>query len=310
MELLQLRYFRAIAKYESVTLAAREFGIPQSAMSQTLARLEKDLGVQLFDRKNNRLHLNKSGKVFLAHVEQSLSELDVGIQMLSTPQDRIMGPIRLLVRENSRFVIQCVSKFAKQYPDVSFYICHDFYSDDDSEYNLCIAASPFYMQMKRSIPLIRERMILAVCDEHPLSGRKTIRLEELKDERFITQSTHSSLYNMTVDKCRLAGFDPRISISCDDPYFIRKYISENMGISIAPSISWAGRFRENTRLLEIVDPPLYSTSYLVWNEKKYQSPAVRAFRHFLKNESYLIEGNLIQSGQQETPSDPGRSGDV
>lgn len=294
MELLQLRHFQAIARYESVTQAAKAFQIPQSAMSQSLSRLEKELGdVKLFDRKNNRIHLNESGRIFLRYVNEALQALDNGVQTISTPQDRIAGVVHVLVLENSRFVISCVSKFKNQYPDVSFYICHDFYSDEISDYDVCIASSPSYREMNRSLPLIKEPMVLAVCDTHPLADRKVVKLSELSEEKFITQSARSSMYILTMERCRSAGFEPRISISCDDPYYIRKYVSEGMGITIAPAVSWAGRFRENTRLISIIEPEITSTSYLLWNDKKYQSPAMRRFRHFLRDQSKLIEGNMI-----------------
>ncbi len=294
MELLQLRYFQAIARFESVTQAAKLFQVPQSAMSQSLSRLEKELGdVKLFDRKNNRIYLNESGQIFLKYVNEALLALDNGVKTLSLPQDKIAGVINLLVLENSRFVISCVSKFKNQYPDVSFYICHDFYSDEISNYDICVAASPSYRQMNRSLPLIKEPMVLAVCDSHPLAERKSVNLSDLSEEKFITQSARSSMYMLTIERCRTAGFEPKISISCDDPYYIRKYVSEGMGITIAPSVSWAGRFRANTRLIPIIEPEITSTSYLLWNDKKYQSPAMRRFRHFLLDQSKLIEGNMI-----------------
>ena len=76
MELLQLRYFCTVAQYESITRAAEYYHIPQPAMSQTIARLEKELGIRLFDRKNGRLFLNDKGRIFLASVEKALDELD------------------------------------------------------------------------------------------------------------------------------------------------------------------------------------------------------------------------------------------
>ena len=61
MELLQLRYFVTVAKMQSITKAANYYGIPQPAMSQTIARLEADLGgIRLFDRKNSRIYLNET----------------------------------------------------------------------------------------------------------------------------------------------------------------------------------------------------------------------------------------------------------
>lgn len=50
VDLLQLHYFRTVAKFEHMTRAAREIRIAQPALSKTIARLEEDLGVRLFDR--------------------------------------------------------------------------------------------------------------------------------------------------------------------------------------------------------------------------------------------------------------------
>lgn len=294
MELLQLRYFQSIARFRSVSEAARFYGIPQSAMSQSLKRLENDLGgIRLFDRVNQRIVLNEKGRMFLQRVDEVLAILDSAVREARDTPDEIAGAVHLLVTENTRFVVQCVSQFKQIYPDVSFYICHDYYSNQEAEYDLCISASSYDHQMKASAPLIRERMVLAVCDSHPLAQRQSVSLAELKDEKFIVSTERSSLYRLTVESCRAFGFEPRISISCDDPYFIRKYISTNMGVVIAPSLSWEGRFRENTRLIEIVDPPLYSTSYIYWNDRVYHSPTVTAFREYLREEARKVRGNLL-----------------
>ncbi len=294
MELLQLRYFQTAARLQSMTLAAKEWQIPQPAMSQAIRRLEKELGgVRLFDRVGNRIQLNDSGRLFLRHVEDALASLDSGVQEVTRREEEISGPLRLLVLDSSRFVIECMAAFVSMHPSVRFTICHDFYSDSASSYDLCVSAGPYLKEMNKSVPLIRERLVLAVADTHPLAGRESVRLEDLKDEKFITQSARTSLYAVTVTQCRSAGFDPQIVISCDDTYYIRKYISEGMGITIAPSISWAGRFRANTKLIEIDDPILFSTTRLFWNDKNYQSRTATAFRQFLQTEALKLKDNLI-----------------
>lgn len=294
MELLQLRYFQTIAEYESVTHAANHYHIPQSAMSQTLQRLERELGdIKLFDRRNNRIYLNENGRRFLASVQTALTALDDGVRSLQAQEESISGPIHLLVMENRRFVTNCVAMFAEKNPNVNFNICHDFYSGLDADYDFCITSNMAYKQMKSCLPLVHERIVLNVHENHPLAQRASVSLSELQDEKFITLSIHSSLYNITYERCRACGFEPKVSIICDDPYFVRKYVSQNMGVALAPGLSWAGRFRENTKQIPIDDPPIFSTSYLLWNDKRYQSPAVIEFRHFLKEQASKIEGNMI-----------------
>ena len=76
MELLQLRYFKAVAENESLTQTANKLFISPPSLSSTISRLEKELGTELFDRHGNRLHLNTRGYVFLECVNQILSSLD------------------------------------------------------------------------------------------------------------------------------------------------------------------------------------------------------------------------------------------
>ena len=291
MELLQLKYFQTIAQFESVTRAASYYNIPQSAMSQTLSRLEKELGYKLFERKNNRIYLNDQGKVFLEAVNTSLSALEAGKNALKEMNSEISGSINLLVLENHRFLVYCVHAFLTQHPGVRFSITHEY--NPEQAYDLCISSEMRYKRMQDAIPLIAERIILAVHEEHPLAGREKVTLPELKNEKFITTGMHSALYNITIQKCHEAGFEPDIAIICDDPYFARKYISLNMGISLAPSVSWAGRFRANTKLIEVVDPQIITTSYLLSDPHSHSRPAVTAFLEFVVNESKKIEGNLL-----------------
>lgn len=65
MELLQLEYFLTVAKLEHMTKAAQELRIAQPALSKTIARLEQDLGVPLFDRQGRKIRLNPYGQAFM-----------------------------------------------------------------------------------------------------------------------------------------------------------------------------------------------------------------------------------------------------
>lgn len=70
MELTQLIYFQKVAQLEHLTKAAQELYISQPSLSQTIARLEADVGVPLFVRKGNSIHLNDYGRAFLKRVNE------------------------------------------------------------------------------------------------------------------------------------------------------------------------------------------------------------------------------------------------
>lgn len=293
MELLQLRYFQKVAELESITKASNYFLIPQPSMSQTISRLEKELGVRLFDRRNGKLFLNERGQNFLSYVNRALLELDNGITAVTEQTESISGTVTVKVMENHRFILTCIPKFAELYPNVSISVSHGYYEDPDVTYDLCISSRMVYRNMTAFEPLVKEHLVLAVHENNPLASQKVASILDLRGQKIISLPRQSSLHSLTLNHCRAHGFEPLIPIICDDPYFIRKYVSDDMGIALAPAVSWKGRFRDNTVLIPMEDTTLCAMSYLLWDEKRYLSPAVRKFREYLLAESKKLDDNLI-----------------
>ncbi len=285
MELLQLRYFQKVAELENMTQAAQYFSVPQPSMSQAIARLERELNTRLFERRNGRLFLNEKGRTFLSHIEKTLQALDAGVASVTEDTERISGPVSIKVLENHRFVLTCIPAFSRRYPDVHISISHGYYEDPNTVCDLCISSHPSYKHMTAAAPLIRESVVLAVHQDHPLAKKGSACIRDLQGQRLISLPPQTELHALTLKYCRALGFEPQIPIVCDDPYFIRKYISENMGIALAPALSWKGRFRENTVLLPLTEPELQICSYLLWDDSRYVSPAASCFRDFLLTEA-------------------------
>lgn len=298
MNLLQLRYFLKVATLENITKAANDCMIPQPAMSKMIAKLEKELGVKLFDRNKNALYLNEKGREFKAHVENILSELDYAVMSLQKEDDTLQGTIRILANENQRFIQGCVAEFSKANPEVNFHVSHDFRTQNIEDYDIGIISSAAVRYNSGvAVPLIREELALAVEENSQYATKNHVEISELKNEKFITTSVNSTLHSLVVECCKQAGFSPVIPFTFDDPYFVRKYVSESFGVAIAPTISWKGRFRTNTVIVPII-PKIYATSYIVWNDRKYAAPCVIAFRNFIIREAKKIDGNLAQGEQK------------
>lgn len=86
MKLTQLQYFKAVAETGKISLAAKKLYVSAPALSISIANLESELGVKLFDRTNNRIVLNEHGKIYLSYVNQILGDLDQAHQKLQQTQ--------------------------------------------------------------------------------------------------------------------------------------------------------------------------------------------------------------------------------
>src|SRR5690606_28824085 len=114
MELLQLRYFRTAAQLENFTKTAEHYMIPQSAVSKTIRKLEKELGCDLFTRHGKNISLNENGKLFLEKIDIALTNIDTAVEELNDPKLKTIG---IHIQSGIHFISDLVSAFEKAYPD-------------------------------------------------------------------------------------------------------------------------------------------------------------------------------------------------
>ena len=239
MNELQLAYFRHAAESQNFSHTAAAFNVPPSAVSQSIRRLEQELGSPLFDRKANRIQLNENGVFFLQAVNQSQSILDNARQAIAEGPNEVAGTLRLCVLCNRRAVFDAVTRFTTNHPKVSFNLDHAPLREDT--FDLYISDIPpensVFVQS-----LLTETIELALPKTHPFADAQKIDLRDFQNERFITTQKTSSLSRLTAECCRNAGFDPEVVIRCDDPYYIRRYVELGLGVALVPSFSWKGQF--------------------------------------------------------------------
>lgn len=87
MNINQLKYFVVVANQESITKASNILYVSQPAVSKTIKQLEDELDTKLFDRTGRTLKLNRAGKLFYSYVNDSLEELDRGINAVKGGPD-------------------------------------------------------------------------------------------------------------------------------------------------------------------------------------------------------------------------------
>ena len=95
MEFHQLRYFVAAAQELSISKAAERVHVSQPALSRQIRVLEDELGVQLFDRIKQRIHLTEAGKFFLVKARQLLCDSESAVQQTQEQFGGVRRTLRL-----------------------------------------------------------------------------------------------------------------------------------------------------------------------------------------------------------------------
>ena len=122
METRVLKYFITVANLDNVTKAAEQLHITQPTLSRQINELEKEIGVDLFDRTNHRLILTKAGALFQQRAQMILNFMSQTQSELQNQTNDLSGTIRLGCVESSLsyFAMKMLKKMQDKYPNVKF----------------------------------------------------------------------------------------------------------------------------------------------------------------------------------------------
>ncbi|MEU5725933.1 LysR substrate-binding domain-containing protein [Micromonospora sp. NPDC047738] len=240
MELNSLRQFLVVARLEHLSRAADELRVAQPSLSRTIARLESELGMPLFDR-SGRLRLNATGKLFRDHVERALGELDAGRRAVSEATSEGLGIVRL-ASETFLTLTGPLAAFKRAHPAVEIEL-HWSSSEDMGRHlraqdvDLCIASQSIHAEGLESTHLFDEAVSVVVPLDHPLADRTTVTVDELADQPFITARKGHWLRRLLDRLFATHGLTPKIVCESDEHSAIASLISAGLGIGLVPAFA-------------------------------------------------------------------------
>ena len=279
MELLQLKYFCDAAISENFSKTAKKFGVPPSDISQSVRRLERELGVDLFIRQPNSITLNEKGREFYKRATGALLSLEDAVRSISDVAER--GKIKICINSNRRVIMEVIEKFRRTYPEVEIATTH-FTSPTAEDFDMIIDARDDELKGYNKIPLISEGIQIAMISSSPYADVTEIDMRTLSAEPFVTLSERSSLYHLTTSICRDHGFVPRIAIQSDDPFYVRKCVELGLGLCFVPKFSWEGQFSQNVVLKDVRGYQRHT--YVFTDPKKHLSLSSKKFIEMMISE--------------------------
>jgi LysR family transcriptional activator of glutamate synthase operon len=282
MELLQLRYFRTVARMEHMTKAAQVLCIAQPALSKTISRLEEDVGVPLFDRHGGRIRLNVFGKAFLDKVENALALLEEGRKEVSDLAGLEQGSIHLATSTLDR-LSDALGEFLALHPEVNLRITQASMEEmthlvEAGEVDMCFTALLIDRPDISMVSVLKEDVYLAVPQAHRFAGRKSIRLSELAEDPFIGYKEGFPVQKMNDLLFQEAGITPNFVCRVDEPAGITSLVRAGLGVALVGN---CGGPNSPLSLLHIEFPICQRNFQIAWHEKRYLSLAARKFRDFL-----------------------------
>ena len=282
-----MRYVLAVAEHENFSLAAQACHVGQPALSQQIAKLEKELGVTLFHRNSRGTSLTQAGQEFVRRAREILQLSEALGSEMASYAGLQKGALDLGIITS----LQCInfggllSAFCASYPDISINIVqggtHNLVRQlNERKVDLAFLNRPL-SGLPAGIEFLKlggDEYHLAVADDHPLAKRGRVSMTELRNERFIFHQTGQVAAELCLKACREAGFEPDIVCRCGSPTTGMYMVQGGLGIALFPSEEFKSRKLEGIAELRL-EEDIRKEVGVAWR-KDVSSPLIEAAVRF------------------------------
>jgi DNA-binding transcriptional LysR family regulator len=288
----QLRYVIAAVDHGSFYRAARALEIDQSTLSRAILKLERSLGMQIFERSRAGVTTTLAGSVFIRGARPMVATADKLVAMMrAAGQGRAGG---LMLGHNSSVsagnLRATMMSWRDAHPDVEIE-CVDADRSvllaglDTGEIDIAIIMGTASHDGFRCEPLWSERMLVALPASHPLAERDVVHWTDLRRERFLLPAADPGpdMRDMLIGKLAMSGGKPNIRLSRASRETVLSILGGSLGVSIVCEGSTGALYPD------VVYRPIHGeqgpalTGYSgCWRDDN-SNPALRRFLGFIKD---------------------------
>ncbi len=280
MELTQLKYFYAVAESQHITRTAERLHIAQPALTQSIHRLERELGVPLFTSKGRNIVLTEYGEFLknrLAPILTSLDRIPEELHALANPGH---STIHINVDAASTLITSAIIAYKKENHSVNFQL---FQGGENHNCDICISTKLSGQSDSHgdNAYIFTERIFMAVPSASPYADREDVPLSEFANGEFVALAGSKQFRQICDKLCLNSGFIPNVIFESDSPAAVRNFIAASMGVAFWPEHSWGALDTDGIRLLPISEPVCRRDIMVSITARPPADPEVLKFFNFL-----------------------------
>jgi DNA-binding transcriptional LysR family regulator len=285
MELLQLEHFLAVAEEGSFTRAAARVCRTQSAVSQSVKKLEEAIGVPLLARDMPELSLTEAGRAMVDRARRMLSLRDEAIRQVGGLRNLTSGTLTIAAHESAAVYLLPgpLRRYFDRFPRIKVGI-HRRRLDEiprqvmDREFDVGFVKEEPAFQELRTVLVYDDEMILIGSPRHPLATRGPVRVRDLGSESFMlhhlcasTEQKILRLFDAHTTRCNIAAelwsFES-----------IKHFVQQDVGLAFVPRITVLQEITDGTLVsipLKELDMP--RKMFMVYRKSGYVSDSAQQF---------------------------------
>lgn len=243
MNMSWLREFVVLADTCSYAEAAERLFIGQSSLSKHIKALERELGIELFERTSRRVRLSREGERLLPQAREAVEAVFAVEEQARRCRELKLGKLTLAALPSmpSYGITELIQGFMTKHPEyhVSVKECRTSEAERALLDGGCELAfirraetEPPSPELVERSYISRDELVAVLPRGHRLAGAEVVRLEQLRDESFASLEEGSLMYELLHSVCERAGFSPRIAFTCHEAASVQELVGDGLSIAI------------------------------------------------------------------------------
>lgn len=243
MELSQLEVFLAVAREGRFSRAAEKLHRTQSAVSQTIRKLEVELGESLFDRSSREGILTDAGRVLLEYAEKLLNLRLEAAESLSDLRELQKGKLVIAANEfTSLYLLPVLAEFRRMHPMIKISVQRSLGSnipDEVLRYSAELGVLSYEPQEPslHSVVVYLDELVFVVPPTHPLAGSSQVSIRQLGAESFVAHMVSSPYREKVLQLFKTHKTPLHMDLELPTLQAIKQFVALGNGVAFVPEIS-------------------------------------------------------------------------
>jgi DNA-binding transcriptional LysR family regulator len=284
VDISQLETLIAVAQEKGFSRAAERLHRTQPAVSQTIRRLEAELGEALFDRSSKDGTLTDAGKVLFEYAQEMLNlrrQAETTVRELKHLQ---RGRVTISANEYTvMYLLPVLAIYRARHPHIKVEVKRGLASRIPSEVlgrevELGIVSFLPSDPALKAVPAASDEIALIVAPDHPLAKRGEVSVRELGVESFIAHNVKSPYRERVIQTFERYRTPLNISMELPTLEAIKRFVEQGMGVALMPKITASAEIdRGQVAALTVREMRLERKLYVIYRKGAQMSHAARAF---------------------------------
>ena len=244
MNIRDLEYLVALAEHKHFRRAADACHVSQPTLSGQIRKLEDELGIILLERTSRKVLFTQSGLLLVDQAKTVLREVKLLKEMASNQGKEMTGPLHVGVIPTigPYLMPHIVPALQNAFPYLELFLyeaqTHQLLEQlETGRLDCAIVASVRETEPFIEVPLFKERMLLAVAENHPWAKEQTIPMSMLKDHEMLMLDDGHCLRNQALGYCFTAGAKENSHFQATSLETLRNMVAANAGMTLMPELA-------------------------------------------------------------------------